>query len=371
MITDVHNRPYLDRHGKSHIQNLHVECVRAGQKGFSWRAPAAVQWLYYNLWQIVAFQTARKLQKSVEFDLVHHVSYSCLWAPSFMGYLGVPFVWNAGAAASVPFGCHGRPRCRYGSREPLRSAAVKICEPMIRACTASRAAAILSPTPPTSWKKRFPIYRFALGGLSDEELGVLGAIPVRAAGNFRVATVSRLVDGKCVELALEAFGRLYQQDCSAEYWIVGDGPERRRLEALARRLSCENGVRFWGQVERSTVWQLLAQVDVVVHPSVREEFGYAVLEALAAARPVLSWDSGGPSLILEGGGGTVLHAMTRRDAVAKLSDALFFLSNKRAARVQLALEGRRNALQTWHWDSVIHRLEAIYADAVAARNGCR
>ncbi|NES46109.1 MAG: glycosyltransferase family 1 protein, partial [Moorea sp. SIO2C4] len=59
-------------------------------------------YLYYIAWQIRAFFVAKKLQGEIGFDLVHHVTYQNSWLPTWIGWLGVPLIWNGGAKDKIP-----------------------------------------------------------------------------------------------------------------------------------------------------------------------------------------------------------------------------------------------------------------------------
>jgi glycosyltransferase involved in cell wall biosynthesis len=94
--------------------------------------------------------------------------------------------------------------------------------------------------------------------------------------------VSALVPYKRIELAVSAFSRLKRP-----LWIAGDGPERRRLEAVAGK-----SVRFLGAVGHDELPRLFARARFFVLPG-EEDFGIAPVEAQAAGRPVLALARGG------------------------------------------------------------------------------
>jgi glycosyltransferase involved in cell wall biosynthesis len=100
-----------------------------------------------------------------------------------------------------------------------------------------------------------------------------------APGRFVVGAVGRLVPGKRMELMLRALHRL---PCVTAV-IVGDGPERAALTALATQLEID--AVFPG--ESTEVPAMLSAMDLLVAPSAEETFGLAVVEALAAGLPVL------------------------------------------------------------------------------------
>jgi glycosyltransferase involved in cell wall biosynthesis len=111
-----------------------------------------------------------------------------------------------------------------------------------------------------------------------------------------VAFVGRLVPFKRVDLLLRAVAKL-PRTADVEVVVVGDGPLKRELAALAEKLRLGDVVRFTGF--RSDIGSVLSVADVLVQPSADEPFGLAVLEAAAyGALPVVFADSGGALEVL-------------------------------------------------------------------------
>lgn len=114
----------------------------------------------------------------------------------------------------------------------------------------------------------------------------------------RIGTVARLVPVKDVGLLLEAAGFLRRSVLDLEVVIVGDGPERARLEADAAALGLETVTRFTGRL--SDVRPTLADLDVYVVTSVYEGgVSMSVLEAMAEGIPVVTAAGGGVSEAVE------------------------------------------------------------------------
>jgi glycosyltransferase involved in cell wall biosynthesis len=130
--------------------------------------------------------------------------------------------------------------------------------------------------------------------LPKEEIDALGKLPPPGPGPVRFLSLGRLLALKGFHLGITAFAKSGLKD--AEYWIVGDGPERRRLQALARRLGVAERVHFLGHLPREEVLRLLAQAHALVHPSLHDSGGWVCLEAMAAGRPVICLDLGGPAM---------------------------------------------------------------------------
>ena len=110
---------------------------------------------------------------------------------------------------------------------------------------------------------------------------------------FTLVAAGRLVPQKALGVALEAL----RETTGVELVLVGEGPERGRLEALARDLP----VRFLGAQPRETVFELLAAADAVLLSSSWENFPHAVVEGLAAGTPVIATEVGGVTEIVRDG----------------------------------------------------------------------
>lgn len=102
--------------------------------------------------------------------------------------------------------------------------------------------------------------------------------------------VSNFRKVKRVEDVLHIFYRVKQQ-LPAKLLLIGDGPERSKLESLCRELHLCDDVRFLGK--QGAVEELLAIADLLLIPSEHESFGLAALEAMACQVPVISTNTGG------------------------------------------------------------------------------
>jgi glycosyltransferase involved in cell wall biosynthesis len=175
------------------------------------------------------------------------------------------------------------------------------------------------------------------------------AIRASMQGRPLVACVSRLSSEKGVESAIRMMP-LVQRD--AILLLVGDGPEEQRFRALAEELRAQ--VRFLGV--RDDVEEILAAADVVVVPSHWEEaFGLAVVEGMAAGKPVVVSRSGAmPGILGEGG-----LVVPKRDPAA-LAAAVGRLLDDPLLRARLGRAAQARARARYGMSRYVDEVCALY-----------
>ncbi len=103
---------------------------------------------------------------------------------------------------------------------------------------------------------------------------------------------------KRVQDVVQIFANIHQE-IPAKLLLIGDGPERNKVEKMCRDLMICDDVRFLGKLE--AVEEVLSVADLFIMPSEKESFGLAALEAMACEVPVISSNTGGiPELNVQG-----------------------------------------------------------------------
>ena len=125
--------------------------------------------------------------------------------------------------------------------------------------------------------------------------------------------VSNFRKVKRVEDVIHVFEKV-QAKIPSKLMLIGDGPEREKMEQLCRKIGLCSEIRFLGK--QDAVEELLAVADIFVLPSANESFGLAALEAMACEVPVVSSNIGGlPEVNIDGKTG-FLHDVGDIDAMA-------------------------------------------------------
>jgi glycosyltransferase involved in cell wall biosynthesis len=357
VITRANNRAPIEKAlAKEPLPNVHWVHFDLPRWARFWKDRHRGIHLYYYLWQIGAYFVARKLHRRVSFNLVHHVTFVNYWMPSFMALLPVPFVWGpVGGGESAPRSFWSSFSLRGKAYELLRDLARFLAEfdPFVR-FAARRATVGLATTSQTEKRLRALGCRKVLihpaVGLVPEEIRTLNAMPLRQSDPFRFFSIGELLHLKGFDLGLRAFARFQARFPATEYWIIGDGPERKRLEKLAHSLGLAGKVRFWGTIPRTEVLAKLADCDVLVHPSLHDSGGWVCLEAMAAGRPVICLDLGGPALQVTEDTGIKVPATWPERVVSDLAAAFYKLASDPELRARLGLGARKRVEEHFNWE---------------------
>jgi glycosyltransferase involved in cell wall biosynthesis len=126
---------------------------------------------------------------------------------------------------------------------------------------------------------------------------------------------------------------------SAQVLLVGDGPERKALERESKRISIADRVHFVGFVAHDRLPGVLAHADVLVLPSLYEELGTVLLEAMQAGLPIVASKTGGIPDVIEDGVNGLLVPPGNPGALARAIDRLLADRVDAVARVELS-DGR-------------------------------
>jgi len=146
-------------------------------------------------------------------------------------------------------------------------------------------------------------------------------------------------------------------DRASQYW--------RRIQDTVRQLDLGERLAIPGDVRPPLKDDLVAASDVVVHSSLAESFGLAVLEAMAAGKPVVAAATDGPRLLIEDG---VDGVLVEPGDVGQLSEAVARLLDRPEQRRALGAAAAR-AAEGYRVQDMVRRFEALWDDVLAARRG--
>ena len=335
--------------------------------------------VHYYAWQVGARGLVRALCRQVDFDLAHHVTLVRYWSPSAAAAADAPFLWGpVGGGESAPRAFYHAFSLRGRLFEHARDWARRLAhrDPLVLQ-TAAQSTLTLATTPETAAKVRMladtPVDVVGSVALDETTIARLATVAAPTADAQRFLSIGRLVHWKGFEFGLRAFAQVCTSGDpameNAAYWIVGEGPERKRLERLAERAGIRDQVHFLGWAPPATVHRLLSQAHVVVHPSLHDSGGYATLEAMAAGRPVVCLDRGGPGQQVTPDTGIAVRADTPSQAVDGIAAAMRRLAADPTLREEMGRAGRRRITSHYSWRLHGQAMRARYASLMGLSEG--
>jgi glycosyltransferase involved in cell wall biosynthesis len=329
--------------------------------------------IYYYLWQAGAYFVARQKHTEIRFDIAHHVTFVKYWTPSFLSLLPLPFLWGpVGGGESTPkeflkeFGAYGM------LYEKIRGIAKWVGErdPLVR-YTAKKSKLSIATTPETA--KRLEILGasrieiLSQCGFGENHPDYLNNFNTSRKEKIAFISIGNLLHLKGFHFGLKAFAKANLPDC--EFWIIGDGPERNRLQCLSHSLGIKDRVKFFGRLTQHETLKKLGMCDVLVHPSLHESGGFACMEAMATGKPVICLDLGGPAMQVTKETGFKLSANNPDQVVRDMVKAMKVLAKDPSLRDQMGHAGRNLARQNYTWEHKGKVFNRYYTEIIKEQNG--
>ncbi len=332
-----------------------------GGKGLSWTTNMALSWPGYMLFEELVHRRLGRELAAGAFDLVHRVTPVSISLGSPLARRSpVPMLigpLNGGLPWPKEF-----PELRVAEKEwlaPLRRAYRWL--PWFRATWRHAAGAIVGSRSvrreiPASFPGR--LWTMAENGIDPARFPIAEAwTPPRE--RFQIVTVGRLVPLKAFDILLEAFAALPAEPAS-ELILIGEGPERSRLETLITRLGLNARARITGWLEQSALQKILRGAQLFAFPSLREFGGGVVLEAMACALPCIVMEYGGPGELVDESCGLRLPMAPRDVLRTSLRDALATLLADPQRCRRLGGAAAAKVRRDFTWDVKAERLRDIY-----------
>lgn len=309
-----HHREKIEAYRESHGLPPNLDFVWHDVPG--WRGPGYEQARHirqhYLAWQITARRTVRRLLDERSFDVIHHLTWTVLRWPSFLGGLGPRFVFGpvgGGEVAPRPLRASLPDWGRRAERIRDTINFASRFDPMVRSCL-RRADAILVTDDATAGHvpARLRDKTFVVADIFAPD-GVEAALTARRDDGQGPALLfaGRLESWKGPQLALGAIAVLRQRLPGARLSIAGSGPDEAFIRQEAQRLGVDGCVTFLGRVPHARMASVYAAHDVLLYPSLHDSGPHVIGEALAHGLPVVCLDLGGPGVAIDDGCGTVVR----------------------------------------------------------------
>ncbi|MBU1425985.1 MAG: glycosyltransferase family 4 protein [Gammaproteobacteria bacterium] len=324
--------------------------------------------LLYTAWQFSLLPFAKALHKKQTFDWALHITYSVFRHPSFLGFLGIPFVFGPlGGGEDAPFRLKKSFERGEMIRDILRAIINKLAlvDPFLW-CAYARTTVILTATQETKMALPWPFRKRAivypnLGVDSDANT----LIPTRKEGDpMRILFVGRFHGLKGAHLAIRAVAEALRRKVNVEFTLVGQGPYESELRRVEQAEGVAGQIRWISHMPQQELFSVYQTMHCFLFPSLHDSGGSVVLEAQAKGLPVICLGIGGPATLVSAETGIVIDVpgLNEEDVVQRLADAIMVLANDEIRRAEMGRRALDHVASTMSWESrvrgVLHMLDA-------------
>lgn len=354
VVTDVTRRALIEADGVQLPPNVRVVYFRpVWLRAIPLNSTTAP--VLYTAWQFGLLGFARRLQREHGFDLAIHCTYGVFRHPSFLGYLGTPFVFGpVGGGEDAPLALkrsiHGREKLKELLRTLLNK--VALFDPFLWAAYA-KATLILVKTEDTRRALPWPFRRRAV---VYPEIGIDAPADIQPRARhegepLRVLFAGRLLGWKGAHLAIRAVAQAVAQDVPVEFTLLGKGPFEPELRKVAVEVGLHDRMRWVSHMPQHELFTLYRTMHCFLFPSLHDSSGNVVLEAQANGLPVICLDVGGPVTLVTPETAMVVSTKGRNEAdiVRSLGDAIVQLAHDepRRGRMGRAAISHVSSSMTW------------------------
>lgn len=295
----VLTQPHMAERTAAHLRDDpppgHVELVPV-EPTVPPRRPGLRTWLplhrAHDRWQRNAADTAVRLDRDIDFDVVHHVTLAAFWTRAGVAAVDKPLVWGpVGGAVDTPRGLLPELGVEGFAEDALRFVVRKLAArtPTVRQ-TMRRAAVTFAANEAAARALR------RARNVTVMSNGLCVNVEATSEGSLRTKDVvfaGRLVPWKGAPLAVRAFALTSTGESVLR--LYGNGPQRAAVIDAARRYGVTDRVELMGSVPRRQLLDDVARAGALLHPSLHDEGALIVAEALSLGTPVVCLDHGGPA----------------------------------------------------------------------------
>lgn len=361
VVTQIRNKPNIERDGLGQAKVVYLDTeniakpiyklamLLRGGNSKGWTIQMAMDYPTYLAFEWKAWQYFKQALRNQEFDLVHRITPMSPTLPSYMAKrCPVPFVLgplNGNLPWPKAFTAELKREKEWLSA--LRNAYKLL--PYYRS-TYQDSQSILAafnhtiadiPSSLHSKTVNFP------------EVGIdpdVFSLPKREhREKMTILYAGRLVPYKLPEVVVRAFAKspLLRQH---KLVVVGDGPERPRLEQIIQEEGLEDCVELLGQKPQKVVGELMRQAEIFAFPSIRELGAGVVVEAMACGMACVVVDYGGPATLIEKDWGVKVAMGTFDEILKQYVEKLEFLVMQPEKTREMGIAAHHHAMDYYAWD---------------------
>lgn len=322
----------------------------------------------YRRWQIDAFHKAKQLHKTQPFDLAHQLTIISYREPGYLWKLGIPFFWGPiNGAAMIPWSFIRNMQFSGAYRHLTRN--LMNWFQMHLPSRSSKAARLASKVWTVTAEDQLMVNRIWRGDADTMiETGTITSTNARVRRRaehepLRIIWCGFIEARKALHLLLESLAKL-NHDSSWSLTVVGEGPERESMQALANQFGLQSKISWTGRVSHESVQDLMSNAHLLVHSSLKEGTPHVVLEAISNGLPVICHDCCGMGTAVTSDCGIKVPMKDPCTSIRGFTKALneIICDPERLSVLSLGALQRAGELS---WESKVKRYIQCYNDVIS------
>lgn len=372
VVTHVRNQPFIDRDGlgKAEVVYVNTEKLAAplfklsvmlrGGEEVAWTTQMAMGYPGYLYFEWQVWQHFKDDIKAGKFDVIHRITPMTPTLPSLIAKRcgKTPFVLGP-LNGNLPWPKEFMEEQKR-ERETLSRFRNAYKFLPYHHSTFSKSQCVLAAFPHTieDLPKRIgsKVINYPEVGIDPE---LFSYAPREKKEKKTILYAGRLVPYKCPEVVIRAFAKspLLQDH---KLIMLGDGPERPRLEAIIEEHKLHDCVELKGRVTQAEVGEYMRSCDIFAFPSIRELGAGVVVEAMACGLTCVVVDYGGPGTLIDADRGVKVPMGDINFLVDRFSEELEKLVADPDKIEQLGKTAYQHAIDFYSWDNKARKLMEIY-----------
>lgn len=366
VITRANNRDVIDKETDNSIGNHTAQFHYVDPS--SWviwlkRKKLIPVQLFYVFWQFAVSQYLKR--NKIDHDIIHQLTFNSFEMPPYT------FIKSDGIKIWGPIGGgQHTPRsmlCAYSTvervKEVLRSLRLwaSTHNPLTRAVLSSCHKVLFANKETHELLHRYihgEAIRMIDVGVDTSKFATTKSDEKSTVTTF--LTAGELVARKGTILAIEAFKRLSDLNKDFRLIIIGDGPERYRIEKKINEHNLKHLISLRGKVSHQEMMHEIEKADIFIFPSLRDTSGTVVLEAMSMGLPVICFDHQGAKEMIDSNSGVRVPITNYHETIENLSSAMKLLAENHELRIRCGEFARKSSLE-YDWDRKAKFLSKLYS----------
>lgn len=363
-ITTESSRKNIESYLAGHsVQNLHFIYVDVGRwvKRLYRYQPGV--YLHYMAWQNNAAKLAKQLDKTINFDIVHHATWGSLQLGTAMWRLNKPLIFGPVGGGQVAPPLFKKYFLHWWKQETTREWISKLLlavNPDVRK-TVKKAKVVLVTNQETyDMAKQLGARNISyfLDTSLPEDFYPAAPPEHPTSETLRILWVGRLFARKGLPLVLEALSKV-KPGVPFQLTILGGGPVSEYVPGWIKEFNLEGKVAWKGQVPWQEVKQAYLTHDVFMFCSLRDSFASQFLEAMAYGLPIITLNIHGVRKLVPDGVGIKVEATNPADTLTELAAAVEYMQQHPNKRIALGKKGYEFA-KTQIWPVKTRQVNTFY-----------